>query len=636
MLEPGSALGGSSKAGGELDAAKAAYARAAAAKDAAGMHAHAHTLLSLSPTLGTAQQIVNTLPLELPQRSPIRVKVAFLRSYTVEPAVPFLRALARLHGVDVEVKLGEFNSYTQEVLDPDSWLYGFDPQIVILAVQTRDLAPDLWNGVSEISAQEAAGVVDSIVAPLVALLERLRSRSSAALIIQNLQQPVLAAAGLYDSRRAAGQQEIIRMVNRRLSEEVLRHDGAYVLDYDSLVARHGRERWNDEKKWLTSRSPVAADCLMFAAREYLRFILPIAGRLSKVLVVDLDNTLWGGVIGEDGLTGIRLGPEYPGATYLALQRAILRIAERGVLLAICSKNNPADALDVLENHPEMLLRPKHFAAVRINWTDKAQNLREIAAELNVGIDSLAFLDDNPVERQRIRLDLPEATVIDLPADPTGYATTLLSAPVFERLSVTAEDRARSGHYTAQRERKSAASAAGSLEDFYRSLEMQAQIVAVTPATLARIAQLTQKTNQLNTTTRRYTETEVQALANDPAWRLFGVRIVDKFGDNGIVGVVFLKLLGGTAEIDTFLLSCRVIGRTVETMMLSHVCDLAVAADCTRIDAWFLPTKKNEPATRIYSGNGFTKTQESAAGSLWQFSLSGESIQRPQWIGQMSP
>ena len=634
MVEPSGAAGGP-KAGGELDTTKTAYTRAAAAKDVPGMHAHAHTLLSLSPTLGTAQQIVNTLPLDLPHRPCIRVKVAFLRSYTVEPAVPFLKALGRLHGVEIDVKLGEFNSYTQEVLDPDSWLYRFDPQIVILAVQTRDVAPDLWNGVREISAQDAAGAVDSIVAPLVSLIQRFRSRSSASLIIQNLQQPVLAAAGLHDSRREAGQQEIIRMVNRRLSEETRQYDGVYVMDYDSLVARHGRERWNDEKKWLTSRSPVAADYLQFVAREYLRFVLPIVGRVSKVLVVDLDNTLWGGVIGEDGLAGIRLGPEYPGATFVALQRALLRIADRGVLLAICSKNNPADALEVLENHPEMLLRPKHFAAVRINWTDKAQNLREIAAELNVGIDSLAFLDDNPVERQRIRLELPEVTVIDLPGDPAGYATTLLSSPVFERLSITTEDRARAGYYTAQRERKSAESSAGSLEDFYRSLEMQAQIVAITPATLARISQLTQKTNQLNTTTRRYTETEVQALADDPAWRLFGVRIVDKFGDNGIVGVVFLKLLGDTAEIDTFLLSCRVIGRTVETMMLSHVCDLAVAAGRTRIDAWFLPTKKNEPAARIYSDNGFTKTQETAAGSLWQLSLRGESIQRPAWIGQMS-
>jgi FkbH-like protein len=617
----------------DLATARAAYAQAVAARDAAAMLTHAHALLSLSPTLGTAQQIANTLALELPHRAPVKLKVAFLRSYTVEPCIPFLRALAALHGVELTVRVGEFNSYAQEIIDPQSWLYTFDPQIVILAALTRDLAPDLWHGSGDVTVEQASAAVDAVVSPLASLIGQLRSRSRASLIVQNLEQPALANAGLFDSRREIGQQELIRRVNRKLSQEALGHDGVYVLDYDALVARQGRERWNDEKKWLTSRSPVAADCLILAAREYLRFILPLAGRISKVLAVDLDNTLWGGIVGEDGPTGIKIGPEYPGATYLALQRTILQIADRGVLLAVCSKNNPADALEVLENHPEMLLRPRHFAALRINWTDKAQNLRDIAAELNVGIDSITFLDDNPVERQRIRLELPEVTVIDLPLDPAGYAPTLLSSPVFERLSITAEDRARTGYYSAQRERKTSETSAGSLEDFYRSLEMKSEIVDVTSVTLARIAQLTQKTNQLNMTTRRYTESEVQTLAGDPGWKLFGVRIVDKFGDNGLVGVVFLRIAGDTLEIDTFLLSCRVIGRTVETMMLSRVCEIGVAAGCSRINAWFLPTRKNEPAAKIYADNGFTKIEENADGSLWQLSLGGELIGKPEWIGQ---
>jgi FkbH-like protein len=615
----------------EISEAQAAYTRAVANGDVAAMLAHAHAFLRQSPTLGTAQQIVNTLPLDLPNRAAVRLKVAFLRSYTVEPSIPFLRALARLYGVDLTVKVGDFNSYAQEVIDPTSWLYQFNPDIVILASQTRDVAPDLWYGSGGVSADEAASVVSSIVSPLVSIIDCLRSRTSASLIIQNLEQPDIPHAGLLDSRREIGQEDLIKMVNRRLSLEALKYDGVYILDYDALVARHGRKHWHDEKKWLTSRSPVAADHLIFAAREYLRFILPLSGRLSKVLVVDLDNTLWGGIVGEDGPTGIKIGPEYPGATYLSLQRAILKMADRGVLLAICSKNNPTDALEVLENHPEMLLRPKHFAAIRINWIDKAQNLRGIAAELNVGIDSVAFLDDNPVERQRIKLELPEVSVIDLPTDPAEYASTLLSSPLFERLTITAEDRARGGYYAAERERKSLESSAGSLEDFYRSLEMKSEIVAVTPSTLARIAQLTQKTNQLNTTTKRYTESEVQAMARDPAWHLFGIKIADKFGDNGIVGVVFLKIAGDTVDIDTFLLSCRVIGRTVETMMLSHACDIGVAAGCVKIDGWFLPTKKNEPAANIYPNNGFTKIEENESGSLWQFSLRGKLIEKPEWI-----
>ncbi len=610
--------------------AKAAYALAVASEDPCAIVASGYGLFNLSPTLGIAQKILNTVPLDLPGRAGLRLKVAFLRSYTVEPAIPLLRAMARLEGIDLTVKVGEFNSYAQEVLDPEGWLYEFNPDLIFLACQTRDLAPDLWSGLDERLNADSDSVVARIVTPIVSLIEQLRLRSNASLIIQNLEQPIMPSAGLLDSRNEAGQTALIGLVNQRLAVQVLKYESVFILDYDALVARHGRERWTDERKWLTARSPVAADNLIFVAREYLRFVVPLSGRQSKVLVVDLDNTLWGGIVGEDGMTGIEIGAEYPGAAYRALQAAILQMAKRGILLAICSKNNSHDALEVLEKHPEMLLRLKDFAAIRINWIDKAQNLRDIATELNVGIDSLAFLDDNPVERQRVRLELPEVAVIELPVDPMKYAGTLLACPMLERLAITAEDRARGSYYVSQRERKSSEAAAGSLEEFYRSLEMKAEIVAVTPTTLARIAQLTQKTNQLNTTTKRYSESEVHAMAQDPAWSLFGVKIIDRFGDNGIVGVVFLRLEKPELIIDTFLLSCRVIGRTVETMMLSHVCRIGIAAGCEKVTGWFLPTKKNEPAARIYSSNGFVKTRETPDGSLWELHL-GKPIQNPAWI-----
>jgi len=610
---------------------KEAYARAVTARDAAAMLAHAHALLRLNPTLSNAQLINKSLPVELPNRSAVKRKVAFLRSYTIEPCVPLLTALARLHGVELEVKIGEFNSYAQDLIDPSSWLYAFEPDIVILAVQTRDIAPHLWAGQGGLSQDQAASQAAEVVSSLVSLIEPLRARSRASLIIQNLQEPSHPSDGVMDLRREAGQTEIIRTVNRGLALEARRHEGVYVLDYDALVARHGRERWTDEKKWLTSRSAVSADCLIHAAREYLRFVLPLAGRQSKVLVVDLDNTLWGGVIGEEGVHGIKIGSEYPGATFLALQRVMLNLADRGVLLAICSKNNEADAMEAFEKRSEMLLRASHFSAMRINWIDKAQNLRDIARELNVGLDSLAFIDDNPVERQRVRLELPEVQVVELPEDPAGYAAALLSSPTFERLAVTAEDRARGRYYAEQRERKQQESSAGSLEEFYASLHMRSEIVEVSPAVLARIAQLTQKTNQLNTTTKRYTESEVQSLANDPSWRLFGINVADKFGDNGLVGVVFLKIEEASVEIDTFLMSCRVIGRTVETAMLAQVCKIASSAGRSVVTGWFRPTKKNEPASQIYSTHGFEIATRDELGTLWRLDLQKRSIEKPVWI-----
>jgi FkbH-like protein len=260
-----------------------------------------------------------------------------------------------------------------------------------------------------------------------------------------------------------------------------------------------------------------------------------------------------------------------------------------------------------------------------------ENLREIAAELNVGLDSIAFLDDNPAERQRVRLALPEVVVVDLPDDPGGYATALRASPVLERLAITSEDRERGRYYSDQRRRRELETSADSIEDFYRSLGMRAEFVDVTSSTLARIAQLTQKTNQLNTTTRRYSENDILGMLADPTWKLLGIRIVDNFGDNGIVGAMFIRLSGKEANIDTFLLSCRVIGRTVETAMLSRACNIAMTNNCGRLTGWFLPTRKNAPAANIYADHGFVMTTQAESGNFWQLDLREKTIETPAWI-----
>jgi FkbH-like protein len=407
--------------------------------------------------------------------------------------------------------------------------------------------------------------------------------------------------------------------------------GVYVLDYDALVARNGRLRWRDERKWLIARLPIAADQMIHLAREWMRFLVPLTGKTAKALVVDLDNTLWGGVIGEDGMNGIKLSAEYPGAAYQALQRAILDLTPKGILLAICSKNNPEDAIDVLENHPGMLLRPKHFAATRISWNDKSQGLREIAAELNIGIDSLAFLDDNPFEREQVRGAVPEVMVIDLPEDPLQYAAVIRNHPGFERLTLSGEDQQRTTFYTEQRERSQAEQKFQSKEDFYRFLEQEAEIASVTPATLARISQLTQKTNQFNVTTRRYGEPEISAMAENPSCQVLSIRVRDRFGDHGLVGVSITRDEGETCEIDSFLLSCRVIGRTVETALLAHLADQAAARGCKRLVGWFLPTKKNAPAREFYKQHGFEVATENGDGALWSLDLTRQRIASPEWV-----
>lgn len=565
------------------------------------------------------------------QLSLVVYRLAILRSFTVEPAIPLLKAAAFSHGIDLAVHLGDFNAYPQEILDEKSSLYQFQPNCVVLAVRTADVAPDLWQEFPRLSSEVAAEASRRVADSFRQWVRAFRERSAAELIVHSLEIPTRPGLGVLDGQTLQSQCEVIRQINREIQRITSENRGVYVLDYDGLVARHGRLRWHDERKWLIARMPIAADQIIHLSREWLRFLVPLTGKGAKALVVDLDNTLWGGVIGEDGMTGIKLGAEYPGAAYQSLQRALLDLTRRGILLAICSKNNLEDAQEALSNHPGMLLRPSHFAAMRVNWSDKAQNLREIAAELNIGVDALAFLDDNPFEREQVRNTLPEVTVIDLPADPLEYAAAVQDCPALQRLALSEEDQQRTELYAAQRDRSQAEQTFQSKEDFFRYLEQEAEVEPVAPASLTRVAQLTQKTNQFNLTTRRLTEQQVSDATTQPNCRVLSIRVRDRFGDHGLVGVAITRDEAGTCEIDNFLLSCRVIGRTVETALLSYLAHSAAERGCRHLAGWFLPTKKNAPARDFYSHHGFQLQKQNGQGSFWTFDLQQQTIATPDWI-----
>lgn len=561
----------------------------------------------------------------------VQAKVAILRSYTVEPVVPILRSAGAVSGLDLTVQVGDFNTYAQDILNPQSNLYQFDPNVVILAVQTRDIAPDLWDGFSDLMPGDAQRAAERVIAELQNLVRVFRERSQAYLLIHTLELPVLPSSGVLDVQQSNGQAATIRAINQALGDLARGQTGVYLVDYDGLIARCGREAWYDERKWQTMRMPIRAEWLARLAQEWLRLLHPLTGRTCKALVVDLDNTLWGGVIGEDGLQGIKVGSDYPGSAYLALQRAILDLYQRGVILAICSKNNRDDALEVLANHPSMLLRQHHFAALRINWESKAENLRSIAKELNIGIDAVAFIDDNPVECQLVRSQLPEVTVIELPSDPSTYAQLLRAQPVFEQLALSAEDRERGRYYAEQRQRGEAEQGSGSVEEFLTSLQTQVKISSVMPASIARTAQLTQKTNQFNVTTRRYSEQQIAQMATDDDWLILTAQASDRFGDHGLIGVVILQRQESAWEIDTLLLSCRVIGRTVETAILSVVASMAQAQGVRFLTGQFIPTKKNAPAREFFPSHRFSCVDEGAEGSRWSLDLMRETITIPPWI-----
>jgi FkbH-like protein len=574
----------------------------------------AATILSVAARLG--------------ERLPLRPwRMALLRSFTAEPLVPLLRAQAALHGLDLQVTLGGFNTVVQDLMDPRGAAYAPGLDAVMVLWQTRDMAPSIWDG-----GDGQPDGPEQVLAGIRSAVDQFRSRSASPLVLSTFEAPAWPRLGLIEIRQGTGQGEAVLALNRGLQEHARRTPGLFLLDYAAAVDRLGRDRWFDPARWASMRFPFTPGALVELAREVERVLLPLAGVGSKVAVVDLDNTLWGGVIGEDGLEGIRIGPEHPGASYLALQRALLDLTARGIVLAICSKNNEADAREVFERHPNMLLRLEHFAAVRMNWKDKATNLRDIAAELNLGIDALAFIDDNPVERDFVRRELPEVHVLEMPDSAVGYADRIRADPMFERLRLTSEDAQRGGMYAAERQRRELRDGAGSLEDFYRSLEMQAAVEPLSDANIARLAQLTQKTNQFNLTTRRHGEADLAALAADPANRVLGLRARDRFGDHGLVGVVITRAVADEWEVDTLLLSCRVIGRTLETALLAHLATEAERSGARVLSGWYRPTKKNGPASATYAEHGFAVTEQDEGGATrYQLALAGRSLACPPWI-----
>ncbi len=558
-------------------------------------------------------------------------RLALLRSFTLEPVVPLLQAEAFIHGIDLTMQVGDFNAYPQEILDPASHLYNFNPDTAILCVQTRDIAPEFWDGWARLSQEAISASIARVIDSFQTWIGAFRRHSSANLIVHALELIPLATPNAIQAQVTAAESTAIQRINDGLHAICNLHHGVYLLDYGALIARHGYSQWHDENKWLGARMPIRAGHLIDLAAEWLRFLVPLAGRGAKALVVDLDNTLWGGVIGEDGINGIRLGEEYPSSAFQAVQQLLLDLRGQGILLALCSKNNLEDAIEVLERHAGMLLRPEHFAAMRINWTDKSQNLREIAAELNLAVDALAFVDDNPVERAQVRAALPDVAVIDLPTDPAEYVNALRDSPVLNRLTLTEEDRQRPAFYATEQQRVQAERASSSREDFFRSLEQEVAIEDLTAATMARVAQLTQKTNQFNLTTRRYSEQQIAEIAARPGWKIISLRVTDRFGDHGLVGLAITHANGDACEIDTLLLSCRVVGRTVETALLSHLTDQARASGLKTMRGSFLPTRKNAPAKNFYEQHGFTLESRDGKGSVWTLDLRTTRIEFPEWI-----
>jgi FkbH-like protein len=335
----------------------------------------------------------------------------------------------------------------------------------------------------------------------------------------------------------------------------------------------------------------------------------------------LDNTLWGGVVGDDGLEGIKIGQGNAiGEAYLEVQNAALALRDRGIILAVSSKNEDAIARSPFREHPDMLLKEEHISVFKANWKDKASNIEMIANELNIGLDSIVFFDDNPVERMQVRAQLPEVAVPELPSDVSLYARTLLNAGYFDVVGISEEDKQRASQYQANKQRGELLSQVHDLGAFLLSLEMKVDASHFLKISVPRVTQLINKTNQFNLTTKRYTESGIEELMNKPNFITLQVRLSDRFGDNGIISIGICEIKGDVCEIDTWLMSCRVFGRRVEEFQLAELVRFAESKGATQLVGKYIPTQKNVIVSGLYERLGFEKIASDENGSTWKFNI----------------
>ena len=564
------------------------------------------------------------------------LRTFFVRSVTIEPVLPALHVEALLNGYVLEAQVGGYGSFMEELLDPGGAIARFNPDLVCVFLDLEEIAGGLPALCAQGRADEVRAEVDAAAARIEQMLRGLRTGSAARLVLQGCVVPGESSLGMVgDANIAHSLPKTVGELNRQMAEVCRGVPDCVFFDVDQLAARYGRGAWRDQRMFLASRLAIAPAAFRPFAHGLLRSASALFRPARKVLCTDLDNTLWGGILGEDGPAGVATGSNYPGNTYLGYQRYLKELATRGILLSITSKNNPEDVAEAFKlRSADLALTLDDFVAKKIGWNEKVSALRELAEELSLGLDAFVFVDDNPTECEAVRQHLPEVAVLEVPADQPWRLLGLLSDQwYFDTFSVTADDRHRSDEYKAQSQRAELSRTATSREEFLASLGIVCTFLSAGDAPLDRSVQLLSKTNQFNLTTRRYSAGEVMSFVTDPACQAIAIRVRDRFGDAGVVGLALTRQQGEECWIDTLLLSCRVIGRGIEAAILAHIADRARKAGSRWMVGEYIETKKNAPCKDFYPEQGFARDEPSQSNGAQTFRLDliKQQPSNPSWL-----
>ena len=536
------------------------------------------------------------------------LRVAWLGNHTIEPVVRTVTAFSSAYGVALDAYIAPYDQHFQEMLDGNSGTLASKPNLIVLWLSLRSMSPTLAEGCVRLGKAEIQAEIERIEEVLSSWVDLAKQRSGAHVFICNFPRPPGLRFGIADTSSDTGEQYFYGELNRWMSDAFMDDPQVTVVDISHAVSRAGSEKsWNPRMyhlakiEWDGPAVRYIADLLSRCCRALVR-------PAHKCIVVDLDNTLWGGVLGEEGVDGVRVGQGDPASeAFAAFQRSLLDMKARGIILAICSKNNFSDVEELFTSRPDMPLRLEDFATHRINWEPKNLNVEAIAKELNIGTDSLVFIDDNPAECELIRQMLPDVKTVHLPRDPATYAELLYSMCEFDKIKLTDEDKQKTQQYIDNHARQSQRQAATDLKSYLESLGTRVTIQAAVAENLPRIHQLFTKTNQFNVTTIRYSAAELKEMIDAEDCTLDFVKVEDNFGSLGIVGVYIVRAERDHAVVDSFVLSCRALGRGIESAICNQMKEQVFAnEEIGFLTARFVPTAKNMPASEFFDAQGFER------------------------------
>jgi FkbH-like protein len=549
----------------------------------------------------------------LKQANLVPSRVAILGGSTTTETKSMLEIFLLAQGIEPVFYESGYNRYFEDVLFENADLWNFKPNIVFIHTTWQNISefPALLESELEVEAR-----VRREMARFESLWEKVHEDLGAVIIQNNFDLPRFRPMGNVAAAESFGSVNFVMRLNAEFAAYARKHPYLLLNDILYLSAQVGQAAWFRPSYWYGFHMALSPTASVALGQSVAAIVKSVYGKSKKCLVLDLDNTLWGGVIGDDGLQNLILGTDHPvGEAYLDFQRYVKNLQRRGVILAVCSKNDHENAIEGF-SHPDSLLKLEDFSVFKANWNTKPENIREIAAELNIGLDSIVFVDDNPAERALVEEQLPAVAVPNVGSDISLFAEILEHERYFEVHKIVKDDLNRSAFYGSNAERRASQSEFSNYGDFLASLQMCAEIDAFCPVYLERITQLINKTNQFNLTTRRYTSGEVESIAHDPAFVTLYGRLTDKFGDNGLVSVVVGQIIDKVLQIDLWLMSCRVLKREMELAMFDALVEQCQQRSIGKIVGIYIPSKKNNMVAGHYASLGFSAMSGTPEGGEW--------------------